>query len=739
MRKLTLLLLATVIASLHALAVPAWPKAIPMPQPDGTTLSVKLVGDEHYHFNTTTDGYTIMLNEEGAYVYAQRDGNSLVATDVLAHDEGNRSLQELALLENTDKFITDRVASTRASAARRAPRNVDLSDFDWDNFHGLVILIDFTDRTFSMDDPKAFFSMQFNTEGLKSYVDPFNGQTVHCQGSVYDYFSEQSNGIFKPHFDVFGPYTSTYRSDQFTDRNTQSIFRTILNTADAEVNFADYDGNHDGKVDMVFFLVAGYSAAQGNNENYLWPHESILDAARKDGKLLDRYSCSTEFYGLESYPSRVHIEGIGTICHEFSHVLGLPDFYDTDDNLSGGASHVPGEWELMSSGNYNDEGRTPPGYSLYERYALGWANPQEITAEGNYTLYPVSASQDGYIIRTPQENEFFIVENRQQTGWDTYLPGHGMLVTRIDSTNLDVWTSNKVNCTPSHNYVEIIRAGGSTRGDKASDPFPGTMGITSLTNETLPALKTWAGLDNPFQINDIVEEDGIITFKVKNAQADYFLIEDFEAMPTTTNQSAANVQGRFTSWTFTKANVSAPGADKAIGERSVTMRLAGRLTSTTPINQNISQASLKVFNASSTALKFRLEYSTDGGTTWTLAKTSTGKDAAEISTYTNCQIFWDLDLTDNQSTLFRITQLAGNKTSYIDDFALYYTQSEPQFATGDVNGDGEINLADINTLINFILGSGNTDDQLQQRCDVNADGETNIADVNTLIALILQS
>ena len=385
MKKLALLLLSTILVSLQALAIPAYPKAIPMPQPDGTMLSVKLVGDEHYHYNTTTDGYAIMLNEDGAFVYAQQEGQSLKPTNVLAHDEGSRSVEELALLENTPKFLTDR-EEVAMSSARRSPRRVDLSDFDFENFHGLVILIDFPDRSFVIENPQSFYNMLFNTENLTSYTDPYTNRNVDCKGSVSDYFSDQSNGIFKPHFDVFGPYTSTYRSDQFTNANTQSIFRTILNKADVDVNFRNYDSNHDGKVDMVCFLVAGYSAAMGNNANYLWPHESILDAARKDNIDLDRYSCSTELYGYESTPSSVHIDGIGTICHEFSHVLGLPDLYDTDDTNSGGESHVPGSWDLMAAGNYNDEGRTPAGYSLFERYALGWAQPQIIESEGAYTV-----------------------------------------------------------------------------------------------------------------------------------------------------------------------------------------------------------------------------------------------------------------------------------------------------------------------------------------------------------------
>jgi M6 family metalloprotease-like protein len=554
-------------------------------------------------------------------------------------------------------------------------------------------------------------------------------------GSVKDYFSHQSNGIFKPHFDIFGPYTSSYRSDQFTNANTQSIFRTILNKADADVNFRNYDGNHDNKVDMVAFIVAGYSAAMGNNANYLWPHESVLAAARKDNIDLDRYSCSTELYGYETMPSSVHIDGIGTICHEFSHVLGLPDLYDTDDSNSGGESHVPGYWDLMAAGNYNDEGRTPAGYSLFERYALGWANPQVINSEGKRTLNPLNEVHDGYILLTPTENEFFVIENRQQTSWDTYLPGHGMLITRVDSTNLDVWTQNDVNCNPNHNYVELIRAAGSTRDDKTSDPFPGTKNITAIGNESLPNLKSWAGLDNEYELFNIAENEGIITFDVAVAKPRYILKEDFEQMPATTNASASNVQGNFAKWTFSKANVTAPGNAKCIGEHSVMTKLGCRLYTTTPINENIAQASIKVFNASTTAIKFRLEYSTDG-TTWIIAKTTNGLDLAEISTYTLGQAFWALDIKESDDTYFRITQLAGNKTTYIDDFALY--PPAQQFAAGDVNGDGEINVADVNSIIDIIM-SGSSDADIMARADVNGDGEVNVADVNAIIDMILNS
>lgn len=132
----------------------------------------------------------------------------------------------------------------------------------------------------------------------------------------------------------------------------------------------------------------------------------------------------------------------------------------------------------MAGGADYNHGRSPVGYSYYERYALGWAQGNTITESGSYTLNPVNTSREGYILRTPVENEFFVFENRQKTGWDTYLPGHGMLVTRVDSTNINVWANNTINCNPAHNYFELLRAGNSKTGDSPSDPFPARLPIS---------------------------------------------------------------------------------------------------------------------------------------------------------------------------------------------------------------------------------------------------------------------
>ncbi len=742
MRKLFSLLLLAALVSVQALAIPAHRGMVTMPQPDGTLLTISLEGDEFYHFNTTADGYTVLQTKDGGYVYAKRDGMTLTPTDVLAHDVGRRSPAEQAFLSTIGKRLVDEKQVARAHVTR-AQQRVDLSNFDFDNFHGLVILIDFTDRTFAAENPAEFYTEMFSTENLTNFTDPLTGHNVTCPGSVRDYFNDQSNGAFKPPFDVYGPYTSTRKSTQ-CQSYASSIFTSALSKANADIDFSKYDNNNDGKVDMIYFLVAGYSSSySGNNSGYLWPHASNLsyNYISYDGKWMDRYASSTELYGWESSPSSVCVEGIGTICHEFSHVLGLPDFYDTDYGQSGGESHHPGGWDVMAGGGDYNYGRTPAGYTLYERYALGWANPRTITSEGNYSMEAVNVSRTGYILRTPVAREFFTIENRQKTGWDAYIPGHGMIVTRVDSTNTSIWSQNKVNCNPSHMYFEMLRAGNTTEGDLGSDPFPGSSGNPMLTNETSPNLKTWGGYANDYNLVGISEKNGVVEFTVALDGSLQTLIEDFEQMPVTTTTNATDVEGYFANWSFNKSGVRAPGSDKANGYNSVMMKLPSQFQSTTPIYYNIYLASMTVFNTTSSNAKFSLEYSTDDGATWLKAMTPANQVAAEVGSKTTGTCYWTLNLSNRKGAIFRISQTAGNKNSavYVDDLTFYYTGEEggpDMHEPGDVNGDGEINIADVNAVISIIL-TGDGPDEVIQYADVNEDGEINIADVNMLIAMIL--
>ena len=583
----------------------------------------------------------------------------------------------------------------------------------------------------------------FSTENLTRFHDPIKNQDVSCLGSVRDYFRDQSNGVFNPPFDVYGPFTSTRNANE-CNANATSIFTSALKKANDYVDFSQYDNNNDGLVDMVFFLVAGFSSSSnGEASGYLWPHASNLFYRRinYDGKWIDRYASSTELYGWENTPSTVTVEGIGTVCHEFSHVLGLPDFYDTDYGSSGGESHNPGEWDVMAGGADFNYGRTPVGYTLYERYALGWANPKTITHTGTYSMEAVNVSRDGYILRSPVNNEFFTIENRQKTSWDAYLPGHGMIITRVDSTDLSVWTNNHVNVDPSHNYFEIIRAANTNSDDLASDPFPGTKGVPMITNGTMPNLKTWAGRPNQFNLANITETDGIITFNVVNDGDFKRLVENFENMAVTTTTSATDVEGTFANWNFVKAGVRAPGEGRADGENSVMMKPPSQLYTTTPIYYNCYLASVDVFNVSSSVARYTLEYSIDGGETWLKLTTPAGGTTVEVPKTTSATCYWNLNLNNHQGAQFRLYQSASkDKTAYVDNFTIYYTGEEGgpiDYVIGDVNGDGEVNIADVNAAINVILG-GIATPEIMKRADVNDDGEVNIADINAIIDLILK-
>jgi len=528
-RKLILSLLTVLLQTGVAWSVPAHPGMLTVTQPDGTTLTLQLLGDEFLHYSTTHDGYTVLQNDDGYYVYAERQADGQLApTHRIARDEGQRTADDRAFLQAVGKRLAPPMNGhssqmrqqelnlrRQARAARQQPQ------YDYTKFRGLIILVQYNDRQFSRNDYATLINDMVNKENYTGYSNSGKGRFT---GSVRDYFYDNSDGLFTPQFDVVGPVTinySQYYAKGFD--NAYILTMAAIDAVNAEVNFAQYDGDGDHVVDMVYFIFAGPgSNYSGNDQRLIWPHASVLLEQRngnyyyayRDNVKLDRYACSTELAGWVS-GNNTYIDGIGTICHEFSHVLGLPDLYDTnyDEN---GQSHDPGLWSLMAGGSYQNNSRTPVGYGLYERYAAGFAMPQTLQHEDSYTLPSIATSNQGFRINSEVNNEFFLLENRQQTDkWDAYLPGHGLLVFRVDSTNASVWEQNKVNIKPSRNYYEMLRAGGETEGDNDSDPFPGTARVTSLTNETTPAnLLSWAKKKTRYVLEDIAENNGSVSFNV---------------------------------------------------------------------------------------------------------------------------------------------------------------------------------------------------------------------------------
>ena len=526
-------LLLTIMAMLYGIAIfyarPAYRGTTRVTQPDGSSVTIRLVGDEYLHYNTTTDGYSLVRCDDGAYVYAQLNvEGQLEPTSLLAHDVSERTAEEHYYLEKVGKLIpqptvqmTEMQHQNRAQRARTLSQNR-ASLYDYSQFRGLVLLVEYNDCSFRYDDYADIMEDMINADDYtgNDRTNFYAGGNVRCTGSIRDYYRDNSNGIFVPTFDVVGP-VQVNRSQYYANgtQNGVQLMIDACTAADSQVNFSDYDVDGDGVVDMIYFIFAGLgSYVQGNDSRLLWPHQfdiSYSRNVRKDGVYLGRYACSNELFGSTDWSV---LEGIGTMCHEFSHVLGLPDFYDTGNQYNGECVN-PDTWSLMASGADLNYGRTPCGFSLFERYALGFATPQVISEAGSYSLEALHSSNTGYRLNTQVSKESFFIENRQKTKWDAGLPGHGMLIFRVDSTKASVWEyENTVNDNPNHPYYELLRAGGvksdaySVSAGTGSDPFPGTRNVTTINNETSPNLKTWAGKLSNFGFRNIRESSGVITF-----------------------------------------------------------------------------------------------------------------------------------------------------------------------------------------------------------------------------------
>lgn len=540
MKKLLVFLTAITLGLVSAQARPAYRGTHHVTQPDGSTLTIRLVGDEYRSYNTTDDGYSLVKNSDGYYVYAQLSNGRLVPTTLVAHNADARTPAEHAYLTSVGKGLTpdmssemllmkqnDRAQRARSLSARKA------ANYDYSKFRGLVLLVEFNDCPFTYDDYADIMTHMINDDNYtgdsRTNVTMY-GKRYTCTGSMRDYFRDNSNGIFVPTFDVVGP-VKINRSQYYprpngddSNNNYRQLMVDACTAADELVNFKDYDVDNDGVVDMIYFIFSGISSyISGNDGRLLWPHQSDLSyygVYRKDGVKLSRYACSTELFGTTT--TNV-LEGIGTLCHEFSHVLGLMDFYDTNAMDTRSAPN-PAEWSVMANGADNDYGRTPCGYSLYERYALGFATPQLLSNSGTHYLTAINFANSGFRINVPQRKEYFLLENRQPNKWDAKLPGHGMLVFRVDSTYADAWNYNIVNDNPDHLYYELLRAGGQQKigtdyVGAATDPFPGTKRVTKLDNETSPAnLLSWSGRRSPIGIRNIQETSGVITFESFNAE-----------------------------------------------------------------------------------------------------------------------------------------------------------------------------------------------------------------------------
>jgi M6 family metalloprotease-like protein len=438
--------------------------------------------------------------------------------------------------------------TTRAAQAEAA-ETTDVAESQY-----LVVLVSFKDLAFKHT--KADFDLWLNEPGYS-----VNGGT----GSVKDYYRDNSSGQFVPNFTVVGPYTlSKNRADyggNDSSGNDVDPYTMVIEAMRAAklndgINFKQFDNDGDGYIDNVYVIYAGYGEASSGDDDDMWPHSATLgdQKIRLDGKYINNYSCSAELVGA----SGSDMDGIGTFTHEFGHILGLKDMYDTDD-YDNGYGMDPGDYSLFASGSYNNNSRTPPYLMAFERLQLGWATEgTDIVALNDaedVTLPNIATNKARYINAQPNSTdttgyEWFLLENRQQSGWDKYIPGHGLLITHYDYTAdwQALWAANGPNNNASHRCLYIVPADGvDDNNSRNGDTYPGRSGNTSFTDESTPSALNWNNEPTHMPITNIREQDSLIYFQVKGGVAQWNILNTLapsEVRDTTVTFAAELVQAQ---------------------------------------------------------------------------------------------------------------------------------------------------------------------------------------------------
>lgn len=541
MSKRFLTLAAMFMLAASAFAVPAKRVKRQVQQPDGSVLTVMLRGDENFHYTSTEDGQPLVQRADGAYCYATLDSNGkLTASAQVAHDVESRGAAELSFLNyytaESQKVRSLGMERAKQRNARRMARLANRGVVDASGKpvrrvmagatggegigvtgkrKGLVILVNFKDKKMQSKHTQAEWNDYFNKVGYNKYGN---------NGSVHDYFYAQSYGKLDLEFDVIGPVTvsknmASYGANdaQGNDIDPAGMIKEACELAYAKekMDMSQYDWDGDGAVDQVYVIYAGYGEAAGGEANTIWPHEWDIQGGGYSlvlgGQRIRTYACSSELnggYGTD-------ISGIGTACHEFSHCMGIPDFYDT----AGGGCFGMDAWDLMDYGSYGGDGYEPTGYNTYEKWVSGWIEPTILTAPCYIkNMKPLSDAPEACVVfNEANKNEYYIFENRQLKGTDVALPNHGMLVIHVDYDQ-KVWFDNEVNNTSNHQRFTVVPADNKLTSETVSgDTYPGTTKSTELTDTSKPAATLFNAnsdgrkfLGKP--VTEITEKDGLISF-----------------------------------------------------------------------------------------------------------------------------------------------------------------------------------------------------------------------------------
>lgn len=504
--KRILLSISAVLAAIAIQAMPVKPGICRnITLADGTVVKAELVGDEHLTYWRTADGAC----------YRQTPS------------AGVFSKVELSALQSEYDAVVAQKAAREKAILESARTSMPVKKVEGSKFQGkkkcLVILANFADTKFKPEHTLDLYKQIINGEN-------YSDETLGFKGSVRDYFKAQSGGQFEIDFDVVGPVDlpkgyAGYGKNDASGRDQAALVYPMVEDAvnlakDQVTDWKQYDWDGDGLVEEVFVLYAGHGqATYPQDPDLVWPHKSAIDPMTvADGVKVSVYACSSELGATEA------IDGIGAFCHEFSHCMGLKDHYDIN-----GRGYGTGFWDIMCFGCYNGNTFLPAEYNSYEKMFCGWKEPIVLNAEPQKIegMKALAAGGDTYIFYNDgNENEYYMLENRQKTGWDAALPGEGLIVLHVDYSK-GAWEDNQVNYNAARQRMTVIPADntlGSTDEDKAGDAWP-YQGNNSLTNYSRPACTVYnantdgTGYMNKYLLNIKQNADGTISFEYTTKSA----------------------------------------------------------------------------------------------------------------------------------------------------------------------------------------------------------------------------
>ncbi len=386
---------------------------------------------------------------------------------------------------------------------RRSSRRLPAPSTSWDKdkiYRQLVILFYFSDTEFKDDHTKAYYEKVFNETDYNDGNGP---------GCVTDYFRMQSNGLFNLQFDVYGPYQVSSKACPYDspDDKTRYYGQDAMHEATEkfvadhpEIDFSQYDWNGNGYVNQVVYVNAGISGNISSTSSYghIWPNTSSFSAiTTHDGKKISNYTISAESFNV----SATRPCGVGTICHEYSHSLGLPDIYPAHNGWS---SSVCDEWDLMDGGNFTNYGWCPPNFTALEKYLLGWIEFTELDNAASITnLKPTSEGGEVYRVKH-SDSEWLLLENRQQKGWDAGAPGKGLVIYHVNYDG-SVWRGNSVNDNPGKPRFELVHA--DNMDFDAWDAYISANGLSPYVNNPRMNSRYLSNSPYPYIVEDVVQNN----------------------------------------------------------------------------------------------------------------------------------------------------------------------------------------------------------------------------------------